>query len=176
MTLKLKSKVEMIPRIELLSEKKIIGKRLIMSYSNNKTNELWNSFMPRKNEIVDSICTELYSMQIYPPLYFNNFNPNTEFEKWASIEVIDFNNVPIDMESFTLKSGLYAVFLNIGSASNASSTFQYIFYTWLPNSEYNLDNRPHFEIIGKKYKNDDPSSEEEIWIPIIRRDNSLIIK
>jgi len=40
------------------------------------------------------------------------------------------------------------------------------FGTWLPNSEYALDNRPHCDILGKKYKNDDPSSEEEIWVPI----------
>ncbi|MGK2861531.1 MAG: GyrI-like domain-containing protein [Chitinophagaceae bacterium] len=44
--------------------------------------------------------------------------------------------------------------------------FSYIFNTWLPPSGYDLDNRPHFEILGEKYKNDDPLSEEEIWIPI----------
>jgi AraC family transcriptional regulator len=32
--------------------------------------------------------------------------------------------------------------------------------------EYELDDRPHFEILGDKYKNNDPNSEEEIWIPI----------
>jgi AraC family transcriptional regulator len=26
------------------------------------------------------------------------------------------------------------------------------------------DDRPHFEILGDKYKNDHPDSEEEIWI------------
>ncbi|MFM9945765.1 MAG: GyrI-like domain-containing protein, partial [Bacteroidia bacterium] len=41
-----------------------------------------------------------------------------------------------------------------------------IYGTWIPNSEYNLDNRPHFEILGEKYKNNHPDSEEEIWIPI----------
>ena len=44
--------------------------------------------------------------------------------------------------------------------------FQYIFGTWLPTSIYTIDNLPHFEILGKKYKNNDPTSEEEIWIPI----------
>jgi AraC family transcriptional regulator len=34
------------------------------------------------------------------------------------------------------------------------------------NSKYLLDNRPHFETLGEKYKNEDPSSEEEVWIPI----------
>lgn len=27
----------------------------------------------------------------------------------------------------------------------------------------------HFEILGEKYKNNDPLSEEDIWIPIKRR-------
>jgi AraC family transcriptional regulator len=36
----------------------------------------------------------------------------------------------------------------------------------LPNSAYELDDREHFELLGEKYKNNDPNSEEEIWIPI----------
>ncbi len=39
----------------------------------------------------------------------------------------------------------------------------------LPNSEYELENRPHFEVLGEKYKNNDPNSEEEIWIPIKKK-------
>lgn len=39
----------------------------------------------------------------------------------------------------------------------------YIFATWLPSSAYVLDNRPHFEVLGAKYKSNDPGSEEEIW-------------
>jgi AraC family transcriptional regulator len=70
------------------------------------------------------------------------------------------------MEPLALPGGLYAVFLYHGAASQADQTFQYIFGTWIPNSGYSLDNRPHFEILGKKYKNEDPDSEEEIWIPI----------
>jgi AraC family transcriptional regulator len=69
-----------------------------------------------------------------------------------------------------LKDGLYAVFLHKGAASTGGKTFKYIFETWLPNSCYLLDNRPHFEILGAKYKNDDPGSEEEVWIPIKQKD------
>ena len=156
----------MKPRIETLAEKKLIGKRVITSFSNDKTFELWKSFMPRRKEILNNIGSELYSMQIYESLFFNHFNPATAFEKWATIEVTDFNSIPKDMESFILPGGLYAVFLYKGTAGAASNTFQYILGTWLPNSEYDLDNRPHFEILGEKYKNEDPDSEEEIWIPI----------
>ena len=70
------------------------------------------------------------------------------------------------METYILPGGLYAVFLHKGAATTGPKTFQYIFGTWLPESDYSLDIRPHFEILGEKYKNDDPDSEEEIWIPI----------
>jgi len=153
-------------RIENLTEKKLVGKRSFMSFSNNKTGELWRSFMPRRKEIRNTFGTVLYSMQLYAPSFFNNFDPNTEFEKWAAVEVTDFDTVPDEMDTFTLKGGLYAVFLYQGAASAAANTFQYILGPWMSNSEYTLDNRPHFEILGEKYKNEDPSSEEELWIPI----------
>ena len=37
---------------------------------------------------------------------------------------------------------------------------------WLPHSNYNLDDRPHFNVLGDKYKNNDPDSEEDVYIPI----------
>jgi AraC family transcriptional regulator len=64
-----------------------------------------------------------------------------------------------------LTGGLYAVF-DYKGLSTDNSIFQFIFGTWLPSSEYDLDDRPHFEVLGNKYKNNDPTSEEEIWIPI----------
>ena len=51
-------------------------------------------------------------------------------------------------------------------ASEFSKTMQHIFTRWLPESNYRLDNRPHFEVLGERYKNNDPNSEEEVWIPI----------
>jgi AraC family transcriptional regulator len=156
----------MEPRIEILFEKKLVGKRMNMTFSNNRTFELWNTFMPRRNKIHDCIGTDLFSVQIYDPLFFENFNPDKEFEKWATIEVSTFETVPEGMEPFILKGGLYAVFLYRGAASAATPTFQYILGTWLPNSVYSLDDRPHFEILGEKHKNEDPTSEEEIWVPI----------
>ena len=160
----------MEPRIEVLLEKKLIGKRMVMSFSDNKTGELWKSFMPGRKEINNNIGTELFSMQVYNQTYFDYFMPDAKFEKWACMEVIDFDSIPNEMESFTLQGGLYAVFLHKGAASTGQKIFQYIFETWLPNSGYLLDNRPHFEILGAKYKNEDPNSEEEVWIPIKQKE------
>ena len=43
---------------------------------------------------------------------------------------------------------------------------RYILSEWLPKSNYELDNRPHFNILGNKYKANHPESEEEVYIPI----------
>lgn len=158
----------MTPRIETLDEHKLVCLRATMSLTKNTTRELWREFMKRRHEIRNCVGTDLYSIQIFDELYFKAFNPHSEFEKLAAAEVSNFNDVPPGMDTFTLPSGLYAVFLHKGAASTGAVTFNYIFSTWLPNSEYHLDNRPHFEMLGEKYKNDDPDSEEEIWIPIRR--------
>lgn len=155
----------MIARIENLSDKKLIGMHLTMSLVDNKTASLWKRFMPRLNEIEHRLSNDLISMQIYKPIPISDFSPTNDFEKWAAVEVDDLYSVPSDMETFFLSSGLYAVF-DYKGLSNDHGVFEYIFGTWLPNSNYLLDHRPHFEILGGKYKNDDPNSEEEIWIPI----------
>ncbi len=159
------------PRIETLSEKKMIGQSLPMTLGNDQTFKLWSSFMPRRKGIKNAIGTDFYSIQVYDKLYsFETFNPKISFEKWATIEVTGFENVPENMATLTIKEGLYAVFIHKGTVQDFPRTMGFIFGKWLPNSPYQLDNRPHFEVLGKKYKNNNPSSEEEVWIPICPRD------
>ena len=160
----------MQPRIATLPEKKLIGKRLKMSLVNNRTFELWRNFMPERQLIANPVNKDLFSMQVYDHSYdFKNFNPAAEFQKWAAVEVLDFTEIPEGMETYTIKGGLYAVFDYVGPASEGEKIFTYIFTSWLPASEYELDNREHFEILGEKYKNNEPDSEEEIWIPVKRK-------
>lgn len=155
----------MTPRIVKLQEKKLVGKRLTMSFANFKMPELWGSFIPRRNEIINVVNNDLISLVVYQPNHFKDFKPTNEFERWAAVEVSDFDNVPEDLETFILPGGLYAVF-DYKGLNTDSSIFQYIYGTWLQNSDYTLDELPHFEVLGAKYKNNDPDSEEEIWIPI----------
>ncbi len=136
-----------------------------MSLSENKTGELWKSFMSRRKALTNRLTNDYISLAIYKPNHFRDLKPTNEFEKWAAVEVSDFGHVPEDMETFTLMAGLYAVFDYKGSSTD-QDIFQYIFGVWLPYSDYLLDDKPHFEILGEKYSNADPDSEEEIWIPI----------
>jgi AraC family transcriptional regulator len=158
----------MTPRIETLYEKKLIGRRRTMCFSDYKIDELWRTFSPRRKEITNNLTNDLISLVIYKPNHFTDFKPTNEFERWAAVEVANFDYIPAEMETFILHGGLYAVF-DYKGLNTDKSIFQYIFETWLPTSDYDLDNRPHFEVLGDKYKNNDPKSEEEIWIPIKKK-------
>jgi len=159
-------KIIMNPRIVTSAEKKLMGMKLTMTISNNKTIGLWQSFISRRQEIKNRLTAELYSMQIYPRSFdFTFVNLNEEYEKWAAVAVSCFDSVPEGMETYTLAGGLYAVFHYKGLSTD-TKIFQFIYGTWLPGSMYSIDDRPHFEILGEKYKNNDPDSEEEIWIPV----------
>lgn len=154
------------PVIKTIPGKKFIGKRMIMSFTENKTHELWHSFMPRCKEIRNPVGTTLYSIEVYPPFFFKDFNPETAFEKWAAVEVSETNKIPPEMETITSPAGLYAAFIHRGPASNGPVTYRHIFNTWLPGSGYEIDLRPHFAVMDEKYKTDSDDSEEELWIPV----------
>ena len=157
----------MEPCIETLSPKLLIGKNLQMSLAKNRTAELWQSFMPHRKDIPHQIGKDLYSVQCYEQMPDpKNFNIEAQFVKWAAVAVSEITQIPESMSMLKLDGGLYAVFLYKGSSNTPELIFPYIFGTWLPQSGYVLDHRPQFEVLGSKYKNNDPDSEEEIWIPI----------
>ena len=157
--------MKIIPRLESLSAKKLVGQALKMSLINNQTAQLWGSFGPKIKHIKNRLSIDKISMQVYPPSYFSDFSPEKSFEKWATVEVAHFEEVGEELHCFLLPEGDYAVFDYKGE-SHDPSIFEYIFRQWLPQSPYEIDDRPHFELLGEKYKNNDPMSEEEIWIPI----------
>lgn len=162
--------METQPEIKVLPETKLIGKKVRMSFAQNKTMDLWKSFMPVRSTISHSVSPDLYSVEIYhDPTFFTPFDPTKTFEKWAAIQVDRFTAIPENMDKLVVPEGWYAVFLYKGKASEARAIYQYIFTKWIPDSEYELDDRPHFALMGEKYKGEDPESEEDIWIPIIKK-------
>ena len=151
-------------RIELLKAKKLVGICMKMSLSNNKTSELWQQFMHRRSEVKNRLTAEFISMQKYPVNW--NFSQDTLFEKWATVEVSSFTDVPANMGTYVLQGGKYAIFIHHGPASAAAKTMKYIFGQWLPKFEYRLADREHFEILPGDYNPVDPNASEEIWVPI----------
>jgi AraC family transcriptional regulator len=163
----LRSNNSMQPTIISIEKKIIIGNRRRMTMRHEGTVDLWRSFMPRRNEILNPSTNELICAQVYDHEFdFQQSNLETMFDKWAGREVLSGDDVPLGMEVLEIPSGLYAVFHYIGRPSDASEFFYNIYFKWLPESGYERDDRPHFEVLGEKYKNDDPSSEEDVYVPI----------
>ena len=155
------------PAIIQTESKILVGKKLEMSHSNDLTKYLWQSFMPRKKEILKRTSENLFSMQVYPATYdLNKFDPDAKFTKWAAVEVKELEDIPPGMEVHLLQGGLYAVFNYKGERAGAGEFFRCIFEEWLPGSGYVLDQREHFEVLGEKYNKDSDTSEEGVWIPI----------
>ncbi len=146
----------------------LTGMRVRMSVSQNKTPQLWQQFMPRSHEIEGKASPNRFAVQVYTPgLDINSFTPTTEFDMWAAVDVMQDAPRPDGMEQLVIPAGLYAVFIHRGLPDTyASTTSRHIFTEWLPSSEYELDERPHFQLMLPDYRPDDPDAEEEVWIPI----------
>ncbi len=157
------------PKIIEAEPKTLIGSRIETSLSENRTKELWQAFGPKIKLIKNRVnVSESWSVEIYEKAFDpRQFTPATTFEKWAAVEVSDFEDVPAGLEKLAIPRGKYAVFTFKGLHSEAVQFLGHIFGTWLPNSGYKLDDRPHFGIMGEKYHGPfDPESVEDFYIPI----------
>jgi AraC family transcriptional regulator len=153
------------PTIITISPKHLIGIRTTMSLSDYRIQELWKNFMPRKHEVVPMDADTVVSAALYDSTYFESFQPEKTFEKWASVEVPNTTSPHEGMESLTIPGGLYAVFPHKGTTMDFS-IFNYIFRTWIPSSGYKVDHRPHFEIIRIVHSGNSNVQEEDLYIPI----------
>ena len=152
------------PEIRECAGKLLAGVSRRVSFVDDRTSEIWRDFRAREDAIDGRVGREAYSVKVYDSGYsFASFDSGAEFEKWAAAEV----SGPCEgFEMLAIPAGQYAVFVHKGTAAEAPGTFGNIFGEWLPRSEYELDRRPHFEILPAGYDPFDPDAEEEIWIPV----------
>jgi len=156
-------------RIETLPQTILMGMRTRMSYLDVQTPQLWQAFMSKRTEIKGRLDENYYSVEVYDDRsYFEVFDPSKTFEKWATVHVSSETPVPEGMEKLVVPEGEYVVFSYKGSSQEASKAYQYIYSEWIPQSPYRIAHRPHFALMGERYKNNDPNSEEEFWIPITK--------
>jgi AraC family transcriptional regulator len=144
------------------AEKIVIGMSSKMKDNEyHKISELWQKFMPRKKEIKNTNSNEFIAIQIYTENI--KLHPNA-YDIWACVEVSTINEIPNEMKSFKIPAGTYAVFQLKGM--DIFGLYQRIMQEWLPNSDFQIDNRPHYQVMGDMYKNGSPDSEEEVYVPI----------
>ncbi len=153
------------PQIITVKKFHLVGMKTSLTFYNNSPVALWQQFMPRKKEIQNIYKDELFSVQTYPTSYFESFNPESAFTILASTRVkFESLKVPDGMEHFIIQEGLYAKFTLTGM--NIQALMNSIITEWLPKSGFQIANRPHFQLMDKRYKHNQDDSEEDVYIPI----------
>lgn len=154
------------PQIVEFPGKEVCGVRLRMSHRGDRTSELWRGFRTKLAE-ASLLPVEAYSLRVYDESHsFSNFDQAAEFDKWAAVDSDLNRELSESLERLIVPPGRYAVFVHTGTAMDAPNTFRHIFGVWLPASEFEVDSRPHFEILPPGYDPFDPHAEEEIWLPV----------
>ena len=153
------------PRIQEFQGVLLCGINVPMELRSFNPERARGLLMPQLYKISTRLSSDLISLRDFEgvPVFGPVANPT--FTYWAAVEVAQENE---HFEHLEVPQGTYAVFAYKGLSTD-HSIWRYIYGTWIPNSPYTLDNRPHFERLGADYKNNDPSSEEKLWIPIARK-------
>lgn len=154
------------PNIIEFPSKQLVGICLSTSLANDATVALWQAFMPTYVTLPWREKPMRYSLQEYPVGYFDAFNPQRVFTKWALCEWEPNRDIPAGWQHYTLAGGQYAMFNHRGTDTGI---FQRIFSEWLPGSGFALAQRPHFELFAPSYQRGDAMAEEVIAIPVERK-------
>ena len=143
------------------------GQSLTMSLVDDRTPELFRSFMPNR-KTYQSIDQEaiVYDIRVYPKDYYRPFNPANEYTKWAAVRISEDRFQENAEEYISITAGLYAQFTIHGNVV-PPNLYQYIFTTWLPESPYQLDDRPHFDKLWPDPHQRGAVSKQAICIPIV---------
>ncbi len=151
-------------KFDYVSEFIVVGCCMEMSLVNFKATDVWQKFMKSKQELSDYDSTCYYDVNCYDERYFDSYNPNRIFKKFAGVKslIATTNN----FDSVLIPAGRYAVFVHEGLVADISKTFQYIYTEWLPQNNEQLDRRPHFMILPIDYDRNNPIIREEIYIPL----------
>jgi AraC family transcriptional regulator len=160
-----------LPEIKQIPEIKTVCMSTRTSLINNNTKRLWSLFMPRMQEINNKKDDHFIAVYLYPEaMGMNDFTLQTIYKTPAAVPVTNFPEIlPQHMEAFIIPEGLYAVFEHKGTVSDFNKTTDYVYNKWLPESNYSLCKRPHFEILGNRYLGpNNPGSIEDVYIPITR--------
>jgi len=144
----------------------IVGLRTMAEMSDlNAVLKLWQEFGPRRQEIGHREGDASYSVMRH--LGFGPLKETSKVERWAAVQVRHFSKIPKGLTAFDMPGGTYAKFYHRGPAKDFPKTVAEFHSDWLPTSDFELDDRPHFEIMPADYAGpDNPEAVEEVYIPI----------
>lgn len=157
-------------KIELIGEKKFVGKKHQRPMDDMAIFIMWKEFANRKAEVKHAVSLDMWPIHIYDGIFYRDVRfTDDQIETWATVEVTEFEEIPWGMESITVEAGLYAIFEHQGTLATFTDTLTNIYENWFPSSEYCLDNRPHLSIRDPDY-NPYKNTSEIVLIPVRKKE------
>ncbi len=126
-----------------------------------KIPHLWDQLMPLVSKI--PYAQEEFGYGIIE----SNENTSGELNYYATVGVSDIGNLTDKMTHIVLPEQKYAKFSHKGTLESLDHTVNYIYSTWLPNSEFYYADQPDIEIYGGEFKPDSVNSKMYYCIPVI---------
>lgn len=150
----------MNPKIVTKPSFNVVGFKYRGKNEKNEIPDLWQKFNKRFGELKHILEEEVaYGVQ-------DNFDHDSgEFDYVAGIAVSSNDNQPADAVYWEIPEQTYAVFTTTLPA--VRMTFDNIYSKWLPNSGYQRQPGPEFELYDEEFNSKDPSSQFYIYIPIL---------
>ncbi|XEC96750.1 GyrI-like domain-containing protein [Paenibacillus tarimensis] len=123
------------------------------------TYKLGSTFMGRRSEIMEcSNSKEVFGVSTDPEKYDPDMNA---FEFFVGVKVPSLHQIPEGMVVRKIPANTYVQFTFKGTADKAGSIHNYLYSTWLKQSEYELCDRYNIEVYDDE-RNQGPESEESI--------------
>ena len=147
----------------LLEEASFLGFSTETSLVQNQTAVVFRQLMIWRKDDEAYKNMPVYDIKIYPRDYFTAFDPSRPFVKWAAVKRKE-KDTNASLKPYVVPRGSYLCFTHTERVS--PSFFQELYNTWLPQSPYELDDRPHFDKMWPDPTNRGAVVKEEIYIPI----------
>ncbi len=155
--------ITMEPSIVRKAAFTVVGMEYHGRNENNEIPALWESFLPRMDEIQHQVSTEgSFGLCIGDP----DYKQTGVFRYVAGQAVTEGATVPDGMVAVTVPEATYAVFTHRGTLETLGQTYDYIYGTWLPTSGRELADTPDFEFYDNRFDATSPSSEMDIYVPL----------
>jgi AraC family transcriptional regulator len=133
-----------------------------MSLKEDQTRSLWVEAMSVMLNAAD--FKEAYSLQEYPADFFQAYDPNKEFRKWALVEAKCFKYKPEGFKEFEIPAGRYARFF-LEDRRSGGLFFSRVFSEYLPAAGLHLRQAPHFEVLARNWL-ENQNLGEWVYLPI----------
>jgi len=143
----------------------LVGLRYFGKNENLEISHHWERFNQRVREL-GGLPNETGNAAIGLCITPEDESIDGAFEYVAGLPVTEAEDVPEDFVVRHVPEQTYAVFAHKGDLPSLQKTYEYIYETWLPQSNYKLAGKMDFEYYNADFKDFAPDSVFYIYVPV----------